>query len=179
MTAKDPTSRFFVALRPDGESAGRLASMAARLAEGCRARALAAADLHLTLAFIGARPRTDCARLLALLRGLPPRVPGFTLDAIGRFGPALLWAGPSRGSTSLAPLAASIRQRLEAGDVDFDRRPLHPHRTLLRTPREREAGRAAIGPCPPVEVREWRLALGGSHPAPTPGQRYQWHEPGA
>jgi 2'-5' RNA ligase len=171
-------SRFFVALRPDPAAAGRLEQLAASLAHDCRGKALAAADLHLTLAFIGERPAGEAGSLAALLDGLPESLPGFALDTIGRFGPSLLWAGPSAQYDWLEALAHSVRERLDAGGVQFDRRALHPHVTLVRNAREREAVRAAAGPSQDtVIVEPWQLALGGTHEAPTAQRRYRWYRP--
>ncbi len=179
MIAKAAMSRFFVALRPDTAAAVRLAAMAEYLAGRCGGRALAAGDLHMTVAFIGERPSDDGARLLALLHGLPVRLPGALLDAIGRFGPALLWSGPSDAPESLAELARSVGQRLDDAAVAYDRRPLQPHLTLVRNARNREATRSAVGPCDAIEVAHWTLALGGTHPAATAPLRYRWYAPSA
>jgi len=179
----DPsTSRFFVALRPDSPAAARLGRLAADLAARCRGRPLAARDLHLTLAFIGALPFWEGERLAALLAGLPERHPGFALDEIGRFGPALLWAGPQEDPRWLAPLVDAVRQRLQAGGVRFDTRPFKAHLTLARNARDRAAvgGAAArLDPKRALPVSHWRLTLGGSHPQPTPERRYVWRRPAA
>lgn len=171
-----PSSRFFVALRPDPVSAARLGQFAAELARRCRGRPLAARDLHMTLAFVGERPVDDAAQLTALLAGLPElQSHALALDAIGRFGPALLWIGPSAAPDWMRELSDAVRLRLDAGGIAFDRRPLHPHLTLVRNARDRAAADASTGPARPVViVPRWRLIVGGSHPAPTPLRRYLW-----
>lgn len=171
-----PSSRLFVALRPDPVSAARLGRLAAELATRCRGRPLAGRDLHLTLAFVGERHADDAAQLAALLAGLPEQLPHeLALDAIGRFGPALLWIGPSAAPDWMQALSDAVRQRLDAGGIAFDRRPLHPHLTLVRNARDRTAADASTGPArPAVIVPRWRLIVGGSHPAPTPLRRYLW-----
>jgi len=171
------TSRFFVALRPDPLSAGRLGRLATGLASSCRGRALAGRDLHLTLAFVGELPASEGERLAALLAGLPERHPGFALDEIGRFGPALLWAGPREDPSWLAPLVEAVRERLRAGGVRFDGRAFKSHLTLVRNARDRTAvGEAPdrLEPKHAHRVSHWRLAVGGSHPSPTPERRYLW-----
>lgn len=172
-------SRFFVALRPDTAAALRLGERAAELAVRCSGRALAAGDLHLTLVFIGERPAYDGTRLLALLDGLPASTPGFMLDAIGRFGPTLLWSGSSATPGFVGGLAQSVRQRLDGAAVAYDHRPLHPHLTLVRNARNREASRSAVGPYDAIEVAHCTLALGGTHPVATPPLRYRWCAPSA
>lgn len=178
--AEPSTSRFFVALRPDPLAAGRLGRLATELAERCRGRPLAARDLHLTLAFIGELPASDGERLTALLAGLPERHPGFALDEIGRFGPALLWAGPSEEPPWLASLVEAVRERLRTGGVRFDARAFKSHLTLLRNARDRAAVGAAsvrLDPKRAHPVSNWRLAVGASHPVPTPERRYLWRRP--
>jgi 2'-5' RNA ligase len=174
------SSRFFVALRPDAPAATRLAGIGADLAMRCRGKALAADDLHVTLAFIGDRPATEAEYLSALLAGLPRTLPGFPLGSIGHFGSTLLWAGPSQTPDWLATLAETVRARLHAAGVQFDRRALRPHLTLVRNARERGLAKAASGPlAESVQVSEWELALGGTHEAATPLQRYRWQLPPA
>jgi 2'-5' RNA ligase len=176
-TSPPATSRFFVALRPDVLAARRLGRLAAELGNRCRGRALAARDLHLTLAFIGELPLPEGDRLVALLAGLPERHPGFALDEIGRFGPALLGAGPSEDPPWIAPLVEAVRERLRAGGVRFDTRAFKSHLTLVRNARDRAAVGASAARLDPKRahpVSEWRLAVGGSHPAPTPERRYLW-----
>lgn len=178
--AEPASSRFFIALRPDYRAASRLGKLAADLALRCRGRALAARDLHLTLAFIGERPFADADRLTALLDGLPVTLPGFALDTVGRFGPELLWIGPSALPDWAAELNAAVRDRLRAAEVAFDRKPFNAHLTLVRHARDRAAAERATGPLPPgraFPVDHWRLLLGGTHPAPTPLRRYFWHRP--
>jgi 2'-5' RNA ligase len=183
--SKPRFSRFFVALRPDAAAAARLARIGADLALRCRGKALAANDLHLTLAFIGERPATEADALGALLAGLPRALPGFPLDAIGHFGSTLLWAGPRQAPDWLATLSHSVRTRLDAAGVQFDRRALRPHLTLVRNARERGIATAASGPlAESVQVTGWELALGGTHEAASPQQRYRWQvvpgdDPGA
>jgi 2'-5' RNA ligase len=169
-------SRFFIALRPDAAAATRLDGVAAALADRCRGKSLAAGDLHLTLAFIGERAEADAAHLNGLLAGLPGQAPGLSLDTIGRFGPALLWAGPAAAPDWLHALAQSVRERLAAAGVAFDTRPLHPHLTLVRNARDRAAAASLVGACHrAIEVAHWHLALGGSRAAPDDGERYRWY----
>lgn len=179
MIAKTAMSRFFVALKPDVAAAVRLAALAEDLAVRCGGRALAAGDLHMTVAFIGERPADDGAQLLALLQGPPARLPGALLDTIGRFSTALLWSSPSAAPEFLVELARSVGQRLDDAAVAYDRRPLHPHLTLVRSARNREAARSAVGSCNAIEVAHWTLALGGTYPAATPPLRYRWYAPSA
>lgn len=169
------TSRFFVALRPDPRAAARLGRLAAALAVSCRGRPLAPRDLHLTLAFVGELPASEGEHLAKLLAGLPEHHPGFALDQIGCFGPALLWAGPGRTPSWLGVLVEAVQGRLQAGGIGFDRRPFKAHLTLVRSARDRQAVESAAAQAKrTATVSDWRLVVGGSHPAPEPGRRYLW-----
>jgi len=177
--AEPTASRFFVALRPDPIAARRLGQLAADLARQCRGRPLAARDLHLTLAFVGELPFSEGDRLAALLAGLPERNPGFAMDEIGRFGPALLWAGPVEQPVWLAELVAAVRERLSGGKVKFDRRPFKAHLTLVRNARDRVGVERAVRHLPAKHacpVSHWRLIVGGSHPDTSPERRYLWRK---
>ena len=170
-------SRFFIALRPDPGSATEIGKLAADLGRRCRGKALAACDLHLTLAFIGERPRESAATLAAPLDGLPQALPALRLETIGRFGPALLWIGPNATPDWLAGLDQALRRQLDDAGENWDRRALRPHVTLVRNARDRAAAHAALGAVPPIEVADWQLLLGGTHAAATPARRYQWWTP--
>lgn len=167
-TAAKPSSakqvRFFFALRPDEATAGELAALAQDLARQQGGRALAAEDIHLTLAFIGSRDRADQELLVALLNGLsapsgadgsdsaaaqdiatvPPIGPGpIRLERLGTFGRGLLWIGPPAsalpgqdGNGPAGPIADEIRARLRAAGISFDERPLVLHATLVRGARK-------------------------------------------
>jgi 2'-5' RNA ligase len=135
--------------------------------------------------FVALRPDPATARrleelalgLAALLDGLPASHPGFALDRLGHFGPALLWIGPAKAPDWLGPLARAVRERLQAGSVPFDKRPLEPHLTLVRNARDRAATERETGNLVPEQhtnVAHWQLTVGRSHPAPSAQQRYLW-----
>lgn len=173
-----PTLRFFYGLVPDAAAAQRLARSASALARACGGRALAAPDLHLTLAFVGNRAAGDRALLtppaLALPAALVARVdwPAMQLDRLASFGHGIVWAGPARTPPWLADLASTLRASLRAGGIDCDEQPMRAHVTLVRGARRWHdpALRPAFAP---VAVSSWRLALGWSGDAPA-GARYRW-----
>lgn len=156
--------RFFFALRPDAVAAGELAALAEGLAGRHGGRALAAADIHLTLAFVGRRERADQEKLAALLQGLPAQIGNdgtgaaaapsdgpIRLERLGTFGRGLLWIGPpatmQRGHDAngpAGPIAGEIRTRLRAAGIDFDARPLVLHATLVRGARAPASGLAGL-----------------------------------
>jgi 2'-5' RNA ligase len=169
--------RFFVALLPDAAAAGALAELARALAAQCGGQPLAAPDVHLTLAFIGAR---DAAFGETLERAVAPlgarhRFAPLCLPRIGRFGhgsrPALLWAGPDATPDWLGAIDADVRRMLRELSCGFDERPLVPHLTLVRG--ANPGAHPAPALAPPVRVASWRLAIGRNRPAGGP-LRYAW-----
>ena len=126
------TQRLFFALWPDDEVRVRL-RRAASVLEGVRGRRVAVGNLHITLVFLGnvsAEGRACAESAAAAVRGT-----AFTLvlDRIGAFPRArVVWLGPSRVPDVLGELASSLNARVAACGLDLDRRPYHPHLTLLR-----------------------------------------------
>ncbi len=174
--------RFFVALRPDEAAAEALARLARDTAEAVGGEPLAAADLHLTLAFIGAREAAFAGRLERAVAPLarPGRFGPLALGRLGRFGnrtrPALLWAGPDATPGWLDAIDGEVRRALRELSCEFDERPLVPHLTLVRGARREAAPSPVIAP--PILVVSWRLAIGRNRPAGGP-LRYDWSDPGA
>lgn len=199
-------ARFFYALRPDPAAADALAALARRAAARWGGRALVAADIHLTLAFVGMRALAEQPTLEAILHGMPshpaPPSPPLALTRLGSFGHGVLWLAPSAqagDSTAFAhTLAQEIRRRLHAAGIGFDARALELHATLVRGAHgfdraSTQAGDRAPahmgGRAPthetdepplaaePIVVRRWSLALGAAGPESTPRQRYRWSAP--
>jgi len=174
-------ARYFIALVPDAGAAHALARLGARLAAAGGGRPQAAADIHLTLAFIGARDAGFGERLADALAPVHEGFAGapLALPVLGRFGrsrrPALFWAGPDARPAWLGEVAAQVDRMLRAMPCEFDERALVPHLTLLRDARPDFSPDPTIEP--PVRVASWRLAIGRSRPA---GERprYAWSEPG-
>lgn len=196
-------ARFFYALRPDPASADRLAALAAQAAARWGGRAFGAADIHLTLAFVGMRALDEQPALESILRGLPshfvvgggPASKPLALSRLGSFGNGVLWIGPQAqqpgsGERSFAHrLADELRERLQAARIDFDDRPLKLHATLVRGAdafgREpaiaRVAGSVAADAreprFEPIVAGEWSLSLGMSDSGSTSQRRYRWSNP--
>lgn len=125
--------RVFVALWPTPAVRTRLsevASQLARLAAG--GRQIAAANLHLTLAFIGMLHTDRVAGLASRLAECATSEFDWIVDRVGHFaGARVVWAGGADNS-QLGGLAATVRQLLESTEIDFDRKPFAAHVTLLR-----------------------------------------------
>ena len=129
-----------MALWPDAAVRARLDQRAQEcLLEHPGARRMQAANLHLTLAFIGALAPARAPAVAAMLVNLP--LPGgqWTLDCVGYFAQArVLWTGGT-APQGLRELAEGVRSGLDALQVDYDRGDFVPHVTLLRNVKNRVA----------------------------------------
>ncbi|MDR9889417.1 RNA 2',3'-cyclic phosphodiesterase [Pseudenterobacter timonensis] len=96
-------------------------------------RPIAAASLHLTLAFLG-EVSAEKARALAELAGRI-RQPGFTLtlDDAGHWPRSrVVWLGPRQPPRGLLQLANLLRAQAARSGCYQSPQPFHPHVTLLR-----------------------------------------------
>lgn len=161
--------RVFFALWPDAETASHLAALGENLVGGCGGRVMPAANLHMTLAFIGAVTPAQIERLVALAAEVSGEAFDLRLDRLG-FWPqrGILWAGcrtaPSPQSRLFSELAAGVR----AAGFALDARPPVPHVTLAR--RARCASLPRLGT--PVGWRADEFALVESIAQPV-GVRYR------
>lgn len=94
---------------------------------------VAAANLHVTLAFLG---EINMAKATALSE-LAARIqqPGFTLrlDDAGHWPrPGVVWLGARQAPRGLLQLAALLRSQAARHDCQQSPQPFHPHVTLLR-----------------------------------------------
>lgn len=170
------TGRYFIGLRPAPAVRQRLHRLALTLAARHDGRAMEAARMHLTLVFLGQAPRALEPALLALLRTLP-RPGALRLDRLGSFGPRLLWIGPSATPAWLEAMSGQARAGLDALGAGFDRKPLRPHVTLVRSARRPPAEDSSAPPRPDRPVIDFgpsELLLVESMPAQG---RYRWIAP--
>lgn len=171
------TIRCFVALQPDAAAGARLDRLAGeQLARFPRARRIQPANLHLTLAFIGALDEQRARRLARRLQSEPGADFVWSIDTLGAFaGARVMWAGGS--DERLDTLARRVRQILDEQAVAFDRKPFVAHVTLLRNvPRAAaDGGPRPIVPAigwlvgPPVLLQSVRTAAGSRY-EPVPAQ---------
>jgi 2'-5' RNA ligase len=159
--------RLFFALWPD---ASVRAAIAANFAPAVTVGTpVHAADLHVTLEFIGNVAAEQIAALTALGARLALPAGALALDRLEwwRAG-ALVVARASAPSAALLALQAELRAALGAGGYRVDARPFAPHLTLAR----RVGSRPSLAPLAPVEwpVRELALVESGAGAA---GARYQ------
>jgi RNA 2',3'-cyclic 3'-phosphodiesterase len=167
--------RLFVALELPADVRSALAGWAADAAPAAMRR-VPADNLHVTLAFLGARTPADAEAVAGLLGGLvrplgelavdgalwlPPRRPGVLAVAL-RAGPAL------------AELHADLVGGLaDAIGFEAERRVLRPHVTVARARRERRLRAVALDPPPPALTFEPEaLVLYRSHTG-AGGTRYK------
>ncbi|HVL31307.1 MAG TPA: RNA 2',3'-cyclic phosphodiesterase [Solirubrobacteraceae bacterium] len=167
--------RLFVALELPQPVRGALAAWAAVAAPEAMRR-VPAENLHVTLAFLGARAPEDVPTVAGLIGRLarpigelvvdgalwlPPRRPGVLAIA--------LRAGPALGELH----AELVEELVEAIGFDRERRALRPHVTVARARRDARVHRAELRPGPPALAFDpGALTLFRSHTGPR-GSRYE------
>lgn len=145
-----PRRRLFFALWPSpGIRAGIVRRREA--IDGLSRRRVPDHNLHMTLLFLGDQPADRVPEITDAARQV--RAPGFdlVLDRFGWFARArVAWLGgqaPAAGNSLVADLTA----RMDALDLEFDRRPWAPHVTLFRKVAERPE-------LPAVEPLDWPVS---------------------
>ncbi|WP_229732174.1 RNA 2',3'-cyclic phosphodiesterase [Pseudomonas sp. N040] len=148
------------------------ATIAARISEwrntlGIDGTPVPAANLHVTLAFLGTQP---CARLPELIElAAAIETPAFTLalDRLQRWSGGVLLLAPSQPPQALLALAERLRTELLALGIASEPHEYLPHLTLARH------CRAAVAGMPPTfawQAGEFGLFTSESAPA---GVRYR------
>ena len=163
--------RVFFALWPDADARDRLAAAAKDVAARTKGRAPPAANLHVTLAFIGDVAPERIGALCAIGASVAASATPFvlTLDCAGTFrGTGIAWAGASSLPPSLVELARSLAAGLVAQGFPVEQRAFTPHVTLAR--RCKTPSLASLGA--PIGWTVTRLALDASESA-RDGPRYR------
>jgi 2'-5' RNA ligase len=128
----EPRQRLFFALWPDDAVRTALSQAATELL-GKRIKRVAAANLHLTLAFAGAvsLPVRQCLEAAAAdIRG---SAFDLCIDHVGHWPrPRIAWIGPTHTPPALWSLAGCLRTTLEECGLQTETRPYQPHITLAR-----------------------------------------------
>lgn len=129
-TESDSPLRLFFALGCPADLAGSICHWRDSL--GIEGRSVPAANLHLTLAFLGAQPTSRLAALTQLGERLD--APGFALqlDRFGMLGEDAVCLFAEQIPEALLRLNERLRERLEELGITPDPRPFRPHLTLLR-----------------------------------------------
>ena len=155
-TERAPTQRLFFALWPDDAVRAALAALVARLADECGGRAMAAANLHVTLAFLGNVPEARVPEFESLADALSGEAFELTLDTLGYWRHnRIVWAGARAAPAVLQTLAGDMKRRLQTAGWPVDERPYAAHVTLLRKARRGPATHAAG--MPPWQVGDFVL----------------------
>lgn len=154
--------RLFLALWPD--AATRAALHAYQRTVDLRGRAIPAANLHLTLAFIGAAPPEAAAPLMRALREARPEAVELRFDRLGYFQTGgTLWAGCAEAPPALLDFRRRLGIGLAGAGFTPEKRSFRPHVTLMR-----DCARAGLErvPRPAVEwtAREFALMQSVSGP---------------
>ena len=127
--------RVFFALWPDEGTREALVSASRPAVQRSAGRATPRANLHVTLAFLGAVSEAELARVRQIS---PPPVERFVLsiDTLGfRKRARLLWAAPDAVPPALLELESSLWSELAELEIPRERRPYLPHVTLARRAR--------------------------------------------
>lgn len=159
-----PPLRLFFALPCPPELAARICLWRDSLQ--LDGQPVAQANLHLTLAFLGAVPRGRKAELRAIGERLPR--PGFDLelDHLARWSNGILHLAPSSVPAALHELVHALREELRAGGFEVEHRPFHPHITLARHARHTPSA------APSFRLPAQAVTLFSSENSPT-GVRYR------
>jgi 2'-5' RNA ligase len=121
---------------PDEAARSRLDDIARRLrAQLGSGRCVPAANLHLTLAFIGELGDEDARRLAVALAGLATVAPDLQFDRVGSFARArVVWVAGAP-HPALLDLGSAVRALLDRERIACDPKPFVPHVTVLRDAR--------------------------------------------
>jgi 2'-5' RNA ligase len=143
------THRLFFALNP-GERVRREVH-AVQQASGVEGRAVAPANFHVTLAFLGMQEADTIPRVCEVASTLTFEACDVVLDRLGCFKRAgVLWLGASRIPQRLQRFQHDLVSALLDAGIGYDRKPWKMHLTLYRKMRKPPPNMDSI------EVR-WRL----------------------
>lgn len=148
---KADTLRLFFALPCPDDLAQRICAW--RDAQGIAGAAVPAANLHMTLAFLGSQPADRLDALRRLGAGIRARPFDLQLNQAGLIGDGHACLEPATAPEALLQLVAALNQGLRALGIEPDSRPFRPHLTLLRN----ATGLAASPPALNWSVRAFGL----------------------
>lgn len=169
MSAAEATvRRLFFALWPTDAERPVLARDVAPLAAHAGGRPVPAANLHVTLVFLGRVPDSQLADLTAVGGAQPWRATTLCFNRVDWCARAAAWVlGIGAPPPALVDYQAQLQRSLVARGFRPDERPYRPHMTIARKVRV-----APAAPEPPgLHWRPSRVALCESVPDPA-GSRY-------
>jgi 2'-5' RNA ligase len=125
--------RLFFGVWPPGPAATALHSWASATQATVGGRAIAAANVHLTLAFLGSVPAERLEHAIAAGRRVVGDRTALLLTE-ARYWPRshIVWVGPKTTPAPLAGLAGELQRELAAAGFQLDEREFVAHVTLLR-----------------------------------------------
>ena len=139
MAEQPKRRRLFLALWPDDITRRKLADVQKTLGRNNRlrkARAVPAANLHITTHFLGAVDENVHAQLEQLLDEVRARSCTLVIDRWGYFPKArVLWLGAQTAPEPLSDLVEQTRVCVEACLEDYESRRFVPHVTVFRKAR--------------------------------------------
>ena len=122
-------SRLFVAVQLSDEIKKAVtASLHDLKKQGVKGNYVPAANLHLTLAFIG--ETSDIAGVKAALSGVKYKPFRLTFSDMGAFGD-LLYVG-AKGNQGLSQAVKAVRGALDEAGISYDKKKFVPHITVIR-----------------------------------------------
>ena len=148
--------RLFFALWPDPPATAALAAAGAELAMLAGGKAVPAAKIHLTLAFLGDVGDDRLEAIRSAASRLRCKAFDVALDQVGSFrGARVAWVGSHKPARGMIGLHGTLVSELAACGFAPDERPYTPHATVARKI-SRQVERRAI---PPIEWRARELLL--------------------
>ena len=144
MAEKQKQRRLFLALWPDESTRGQLAAVKKQLARNERlktARAVAAANLHITIHFLGLVDGDVQAQLEDLLNGVDAESSHLVIDRWGYFPRAkVVWLGAQTSPVEVNELVARTQACIQSCIEGYEQKRFVPHITVFR----KEIGRAHV-----------------------------------
>lgn len=127
------SQRLFFALTPSADLQREIVQWRARHFPPQAGRPVAAANLHLTLAFLGDVSAAKSSALQKLAGRIVQPAFSLTFDDAGHWPrPGVVWLGCRRSPRGLLQLAEMLRAQAARSGCYQSPQPFHPHVTLLR-----------------------------------------------
>jgi 2'-5' RNA ligase len=130
---REGTARLFFALCPDDATRATLGTLARLLCEQCGGRTVPAANIHLTLVFLGAVRIELVPALARMARATPGEPVALVLDTVEYWRHnRIVWAGATLCPAPLRDLASRLAEGASRLGLPIEAREYVPHITLLR-----------------------------------------------
>ena len=157
-TSAEVVRAFFGLPVPEGQRAAMAGFLTACATAAPQFRWTPAANLHLTIRFIGNVYRALVEAVGDQLAARPLDAIDLELGSLGTFGRGrhvrVIWQGLRAGTEAVTALAAQVDAECAAAGLVGEKRPFQPHLTLARA-RGREGAELPPLPAPP-RLSAWR-----------------------